>query len=829
MSTLKELLCLLEERLVQHDENRKEVQRELQEICTKIKRGVDPLEEKVSEDICKAFNKTEERISNLIVKLNERIEHPETSKGDISALIRQARQFLSSERSYEIEHSEKAKSFAGSYKLKVSSTKVKKEFDFDNTTDEASKVELITAQLQECLNKFQESKMYVQDKLVEICNKKRREADGLETRVNGELEELFSREDARLQEAVKILKKNMENENPTDAKKLAKIAKTALINNQIYSLNEGDSCDKCKISVKKEISIKFVNFEKRKPTGFAARFTNKGELSISFSFFSEDEGDILKELNIPFRVVMNMWEKDRGEADIRSFTRNYVPGKDESIYFRSTFTASATYRLKMRIVHQEMRTQWSDEAEFTTPEFEECCVWKECPDDAYVNRKYSVDERSPRIATRIGGDGYCTIIGNTALPPNKVTSWSIKILKSQGNDGRGIFIGVVQSVMDQNESWDYKKCGWYLNCVDLSLCSGPPRNYKVRDENYGPRKEEGEYVHTGDSVGVVMDTAKGELSFVVSGVNLGVAFKKIPLDEPLVPCVLLFWQSDSVELDTSEVKENAVDNSIPVPSNVRAKSTTWDSIALTWDAVEGASFYQIEVDENKFWYTSPSNEFTKRGLPPETERSFKVRAVRGNSVSEWSDVVKGRAQKELFEYSGWKACPAIYYGMRYSVDERNSRVARKKGGKTLINGRCTIIGNTPLPLNQMTSWSIKILESWDNNGSGIWIGVAPSDISQSKDDNRNKCGWYFECYESILWSGSPHNYRGKEYGPRKGNGKYVHTGDSVGVVMDTAKGELSFILNGVNLGVAFEGIPLDKPLVPCVILEEQNDSVELII
>ena len=57
----------------------------------------------------------------------------------------------------------------------------------------------------------------------------------------------------------------------------------------------------------------------------------------------------------------------------------------------------------------------------------------------------------------------------------------------------------------------------------------------------------------------------------------------------------------------------------------------------------------------------------------------------------------------------------------------------------------------------------------------------------------------------------------------------MHTGDSVGVVMDTAKGELSFVLNGVNLGVAYEGIPLDKPLVPCVILGREGDSVELVI
>ena len=47
--------------------------------------------------------------------------------------------------------------------------------------------------------------------------------------------------------------------------------------------------------------------------------------------------------------------------------------------------------------------------------------------------------------------------------------------------------------------------------------------------------------------------------------------------------------------------------------------------------------------------------------------------------------------------------------------------------------------------------------------------------------------------------------------------------------MDTTKGELSFVVNGVNLDVAYEGIPLDKPLVPCVILWLPGDSVELII
>ena len=240
--------------------------------------------------------------------------------------------------------------------------------------------------------------------------------------------------------------------------------------------------------------------------------------------------------------------------------------------------------------------------------------------------------------------------------------------------------------------------------------------------------------------------------------------------------------------------------------------------------VEGASFYQIEVDGSKFWDASTTNTFTKRGLLAETEHSFRVRAVCGNEVSEWSGAVKGRTQKESFETGGWKECPDnVDESRKYSVDEGNSRVATKMS----YSGCCTLTGNTPLPLNKVISWNIKILSS-EYNGSGIYIGVAPSGINQN-DDNYNKCGWYFNCYDSTLWSGPPHNLRRKEYGPREEDGEYIHTGDSVGVVMDTTKGELSFVVNGVNLGVAFDGIPLDKSLVPCVLLEKKGDSVELII
>ena len=190
--------------------------------------------------------------------------------------------------------------------------------------------------------------------------------------------------------------------------------------------------------------------------------------------------------------------------------------------------------------------EWSVGVEFTTPKFSECCAWKECPDKLDGIRSILLNEMNPRIATKINDDDYCTITGNTPLPQNKVTSWSIKILKSKYNDGRGIYIGVAPSDISQNEYDNYDKCGWYFYCYNSILWSGPPHNY--REKEYGPRKCFGKYIHTGDSVGVVMDTAKGKLSFVVNGVSLGVAYEGIPLDKHFVPCTILGDRGDSVEL-----------------------------------------------------------------------------------------------------------------------------------------------------------------------------------------------------------------------------------------------------------------------------------------
>ena len=236
----------------------------------------------------------------------------------------------------------------------------------------------------------------------------------------------------------------------------------------------------------------------------------------------------------------------------------------------------------------------------------------------------------------------------------------------------------------------------------------------------------------------------------------------------------------------------------------------------------GGSSREYKLDR----VSKDSNEYSFLTLPLNTNASYdtKVRVSCCDKESEWSEPVTF-STKGFVEYFAWNDCPDNVYDCdKYIVNTENPRIATQ----TDI-GCCTIIGNAFLTSNTVTTWSIKILSSERNDANGIYVGVAPFDIDQSEDGNCDTCGWYFYCYFSTLYSGFPHGYRGRVFGERKKIGQYVHTGDSVGIVMDTIDGNISFSINGKSLGVGFEGIPLDKPLVPCVILRNKGDSIEFVI
>ena len=446
----------------------------------------------------------------------------------------------------------------------------------------------IARALEERLETHDNSRRAVQDSLHEFCEGLRRQINEMEENVNKKLEEMFTKEDDRLQEALADIRRasssssgkededgnegeddGNENESPI---KIIERAKAELLVTQSYNFVEHnilhgkppiDFTGLCDVEVEKHFDPEGITV--KKPTDVRVAGVSGGNVVVGFTCLNPDEIRVISENNFEVPIEYRCLFIKKGGGAV---TEEYLLKKAGNLFsfVPKLLELEATYIIRVKMILGGRESEWSDGVEFTTSGFEECCRWKECPDNIEEKRKYSVDENNTIIATKIGSyyNYWCTIIGNTPLPLNTVTSWSIKILKSEDNDGGGIFIGVAPSNIDQNESINFNKCGWYFYCYNSELFSGPPHNCKHKA--YGPRKGIGQYVHKGDSVGVVMDTAKGELSFVVNGVNRGVAFEGIPLDKPLVPCALLSKGDDSVELilPSSNSSEGPVEGTAPL-------------------------------------------------------------------------------------------------------------------------------------------------------------------------------------------------------------------------------------------------------------------------
>ena len=102
------------------------------------------------------------------------------------------------------------------------------------------------------------------------------------------------------------------------------------------------------------------------------------------------------------------------------------------------------------------------------------------------------------------------------------------------------------------------------------------------------------------------------------------------------------------------------------------------------------------------------------------------------------------------------------------------------------------------------------------------IGIAPYDIEQSNKENHSKCGWYLNCYNGKLHSGPPTNYNDKTY----------HSSFSSGTIIDIelniSKGSIRYFRNGVDKGIAYQGIPTNKPLRLAIEMYYAGVSVQLL-
>ena len=96
-------------------------------------------------------------------------------------------------------------------------------------------------------------------------------------------------------------------------------------------------------------------------------------------------------------------------------------------------------------------------------------------------------------------------------------------------------------------------------------------------------------------------------------------------------------------VNKGELPGNTLDKNLKVPTNLAAPEDglTPTSIKLTWDKVEGATSYDIEIDG--MINNIPSGdtvEFNVTDLPYNTEHEFKIRTRTATGFSEWSEPLK---------------------------------------------------------------------------------------------------------------------------------------------------------------------------------------------
>ena len=282
---------------------------------------------------------------------------------------------------------------------------------------------------------------------------------------------------------------------------------------------------------------------------------------------------------------------------------------------------------------------------------------------------------------------------------------------------------------------------------------------------------------------------------------------------------------------------------VPVPQGLRVQSTSHNCAGVVWDPIGGETTearvtYQLsarpiegkeeEEEEEHFKECSgtPVGACFIGGLAPEAEYEVRVRAGCCGAWGEWSEAMRARTTRRLeaagYAGSGWRDCPGRVAAER--------RYAVSSGGRTATytpdgNSYCTVLGDAALGAGGVWTWGVRVLRSKNGNGGAIWVGVAPEDVDQDGGENYEH-GWYFWCFDSSLWSGPPHNYSDyTEYGGKCS----VVEGQVVGVEVDTAAGTISFSVDGGDFKLAYDGVPLDKHLVPAVILGFGGDSVELIL
>ena len=152
------------------------------------------------------------------------------------------------------------------------------------------------------------------------------------------------------------------------------------------------------------------------------------------------------------------------------------------------------------------------------------------PDDKVINLKFGwkVNDKArlrndSKTVRKIGGGNSwnCSCLGDKSLIPGTINKWKIQLTKYTG----AIVLGIVPKGTDINGIDNWKK--GYVTCSD----NFAKHNLGIKTEFAKNEASEGNILE------VIVDLEKGELSFSVNGINLGLFCQNIIKDIEYLPFV----------------------------------------------------------------------------------------------------------------------------------------------------------------------------------------------------------------------------------------------------------------------------------------------------
>ena len=183
-------------------------------------------------------------------------------------------------------------------------------------------------------------------------------------------------------------------------------------------------------------------------------------------------------------------------------------------------------------------------------------------------------------------------------------------------------------------------------------------------------------------------------------------------------------------------------------------------------------------------------------------------------INNFVNLIKKFGNIDVNENNFLKSTIKINNLIHYTLSGKNNNIiTRTRTNSNIYIG--TLIENE-LDKNIECKWKIKILNS---NGKHMYIGIATSDFNINKSTYTN-CGWYLYIWNNTLVSGPPHNFKNIPTQLKKIN-------DEITVVMNMKERTLKYIIENEDI-IAFNNIPVDKPIFPAIFMYYENDSVEII-